>query len=171
MGSCETSDWGVKLLHSHSSTRHSLHANLANVNYTNNHHKNFQFCKWNWTTQKHTSALLSVGLTLDKSSSQKKGMKLDIRITKMVKPLVEYLVEYYYCLFSPCFFPCLWPRKVSEVAALFTKQWSLEKHTNSGVSLYSGGIVSSRSPAFFSFFSLAFAWKKKKNKKKNKNII
>lgn len=47
-------------------------------------------------------------------------------------------------------------------SALFTKQWRYEKLTNSGVNLYSGGIVSSRSPAFFSFFSLAFALKEQK---------
>lgn len=81
------------------------------------------------------------------------------------------LVEYTTACFPRVFFPCLWPRKVSEVAALFTKQRSLEKHTNSGVSLYSGGIVSSRSPAFFSFFSLAFAWKKKRTKKRTKILF
>jgi len=49
-------------------------------------------------------------------------------------------------------------------SALVKKQWRHEKLTNAGVNLYSGGIVSSRSPAFASFFSLAFALKRKKKK-------
>lgn len=46
-----------------------------------------------------------------------------------------------------------------------TKQWIYEKLTNSGINLYSGGIVSSCSPAFCSFFSLAFALKRNNIKK------
>lgn len=49
-------------------------------------------------------------------------------------------------------------------SALVTGQETYEKLTNSGVNLYSGGIVSSRSPAFFSFFSLAFTLKRKNKK-------
>lgn len=51
-------------------------------------------------------------------------------------------------------------------SSLFTKQLRSEKLTNSGVNLYSAGIVSSRSPVFSSFFSLAFALKRK-----NKNQL